>query len=150
MTITDIIEEIVSTMTVPGSSPAIAPNFEYGSKYWQNLNLDEVDNHVVWLWWPIASDDTFQGPTPFLNETFKISIAFLEKSELEDTPAQKRAALDRQRTQHKVFFGKLKERTDVFEVSNIRTEEVINMFNVNMDGCICGFACKIKNTVSVC
>lgn len=150
MTITDIIEDIVSQLVVPNTSPAIAPDFEYGSKYWENLVLDEVDNHVVWLWWPIASDDTFQGNTPFLNETFKISVAFLEKSELDETPQQKRDALDRQREQHKRFFAKLKERIEVLEVSNIRTEEVINMFNVNMDGCICGFSVKIQNKISVC
>lgn len=135
--IVDIVKGVVSNMTVPGSSPSVAPTFIHGEKSWQNLEADEVLNHIVFLDEPITSNDTMHQSGAF-DEAYPIVLFFAEKSEMEWTPEQHQVAIQRQRYQRKKFLNHLVSLIGdtIINFGSIRTMDAKNVFDVNLSGCI--------------
>jgi transcriptional/translational regulatory protein YebC/TACO1 len=155
------IHEIIAAVTAELLTQAsVAPKFERGSGYWINFNQDEVLNDIVWLHWPVKSNNSMGGggkfQSPHMEEVYKIAVSFLQKAyldenaELDWTPEQHQPLIDHQRDQCKKFFAKLSQRQDVVQTSNIVIEDVINIFDRNMTGVVCAFDVEIIDQLNVC
>lgn len=131
------------------------PNFIHGQKGWQNVESDESAFPAVYLDEPITSDDTFhQGG--LVEETYPLQMMFLDKTELRQTPEQLRPTVDAMRELRRQFVLRLKAKKNangehIFkEITNVRTIDVYNVFDVNISGVIITFNAKPLNSDSVC
>jgi len=149
--IVTIVEEIVSVLTVAGSSPAVAPSFEHGDRYFQNLVSDEIIGEVVFLDENLSSDDTLTKGG-YLEESYPVVLLFLQKSELDWTPDQHQVAIQRQREQRRKFLNRLQNRVnvDVRRIESIRTDNVTNLFDVNLTGVMLSLRIVPLNDYGAC
>jgi len=144
--IQQIISEIVSQLQVEGSTDS--PTFIHGWKGWQNLVADEIKNNIVFLDEPITSNDTISGA--YLQETYSLTLAFLEKNELDDTPDIILPVVDRQRIQRNKFVYLLRKNENIRGVEGIRTTDLFNVFDVNLSGVSLNITVTIINNTPIC
>jgi len=130
--IQQIIAGIVAGLTVEGSSPAVAPTFIHGWKGFNNLVLDEIQNTVVVLFEPVRSEDKLLGN--YVQESYPLLLAILEKAEFDNTPSQHLPVVDRcRRLKNKLLFA-IKESSVISDAYNINTEDWFNAYNSNLSG----------------
>lgn len=141
MGLINIIEGIVNTMTVPDTSPAQTPVFISGWKGWQNLAVDEVETDVIILDTPLVSDDIISKYGNNFDEAFSVSIAFFRKTQLDYTPASHQEVCEIMRNQREIFFNKLRSHEGIRSVESPRTQDIYNVFNVNLSGVLFTFKC---------
>lgn len=154
MLINDIIKDIVATISVPDSSPSVAPNFCEGWKGWQNLSLDEVQNDSVILDWPITSSSVYRK-SGLLENSYKLTIGFMGISGLDWSPDEHKVVIERCRLLMQDFINAL----STYEVDGDRPirefevtgdNEIINLFNVNLSGVALSISITPFNTRSRC
>lgn len=148
MSIYTIIQSVVASLSIENTSPPVAPTFREGWKQFQNLVDDEQLTDIVYLDWPIKSDDILVGAS--VHERFFVRMAFLEKSELEYTPEQHRPIIDRQRRQKNKFLFALSQADLVDEVTDASSSDIINVFNSNKSGVDLQFRIRIAPSEPVC
>lgn len=133
------------------------PNFIHGQKGWQNVESDESAFPAIYLEEPLTSDDTFhQGG--LVEESYPLQMMFLDKTELDQTPEQLRPIVDAMRALRRQFIIRLKTKKNTNGenivrpelVTNIRTIDVYNVFDVNISGVIVTFNVTPLNSDSVC
>lgn len=135
MIIQDFIADIVSQMTVEGSTPSVAPTFVHGDKGWQNLLVDEITNDVILLDEPVISNDSYKQ-SGLLEETYNTSMLFLTKGNLDNKPEDDKPLIARMRRLRKKYIDKLSASALLKDKNfNIRTIDVVNVFNVALTGC---------------
>lgn len=144
--IQQIISDVVSMLRVGESN--IAPTFIHGWKGWQNLVADEITNEVVFLDEPVQSNDSFSGN--YLEESYVISLVFLSKNELDDSPEQILPIVDSQRIQRNKFIYLLKKNEKVRNIASIRTTDLFNVFDVNLSGVKLDLTVTLFNDNSIC
>lgn len=135
--IQQIIRDIVAELQVEDSNPSIAPTFIFGTKGWNNLNGDEIENTIVVLIEPVTSQDRFVGA--LIQESYPLLLAFLEKSELENTPEQELVYTDRMRRLRAKFLYRLKQSSLIQDVTNITTSDEFKV----MDACLSGVGLQV-------
>lgn len=154
MSIVTVIESIVlNDLGVVGDNA-----FIHGLKGWQNIESDEADfpnKNVVYLDEPITSEDTFhQGG--MVESRYRLSMLFLEKSQLDYSPDQQQLIIDRMRALRREFILHLKAKKDssgthIFrEISDVVTTDVHNVFDVTATGVMVTFRALPLNGDSVC
>ncbi len=109
---------------------------------------DEQLTDIVYLDWPIRSDDTLTFVS--ISERYTVKLAFLEKSELEYTPEQHRPLIDRQRRQKNKFLFALSQADLVDEITDISSSDIINIFDSNKSGVDLQFRIRIAPSEPVC
>lgn len=152
MIIQDVIGEIVGTLVV--GNTATAPTYIHGNPGWQNLLVDEVVNDLVILDEPITSEDVYRQ-SGLLEENYKLIIYFFTKSELDFTPEQHKPLIAAMREQRRKFINKLPNYLidgikGIRGFSNIRTVDLINVFNVNVTGVMVSITITPMNPLSRC
>jgi hypothetical protein len=134
MSIVAIIEDIVNALPIEANGSTY-PTFIHGEKSWQNLAADEVENVIVFLDEPITSNDLLtQGG--YIEEEFPLSMLFVNKTEMEYTPAQHRVIIDSMRELSKRFLLRLQANSGVRFVKTSIRIDVVNIFDVNLSGVI--------------
>ena len=148
MSIVTIIESVVND--IPSK-----PTFIHGQKGFQNLTSDEKAFPAVYLDEPITSDDTsHQGG--LYEENYPLKMMFLDRTELRQSPEQLRPTIDAMRTLRRQFINRLKIKKNangehIFKnISNIKTIDAYNIFDVNLSGVIVTFNALPLNSQSVC
>lgn len=139
--IQELIGTVVAGLTVEGES--YAPTYIYGSKWWQNLVSDEVQNTIVYLFEPVQSNDTLVGN--LYTESYPLLMLFAERSALDGTPADNLVYTNRMRRLRAKFIKALVDYTNVSEVTNIKTDDVFNVKDVNLCGVGLQFTVKLIN-----
>jgi len=129
MTIKEIVEDIISNLTVPGS-------FRFGWKSFQNLKADEEGTFPLrYLDSPTTSNDSIKQ-SGLIEEDYPLTIAFLDKSELDFTPIQHEVIIAAQRVQRREFVTKCQNDQRIHFVKNMKTTDVVNIFDLNLSGIV--------------
>jgi hypothetical protein len=129
-TIQDIVEAL--PLVVGGS---IYPTFIHGEKSYQNLIADEIQNVMVFLDEPITSNDTLTKGG-YIEESYPLSMLFVNKTELDFTPDEHRVIIDAMRDLSKRFILRLQANSNIRTVNSSTRIDITNIFNVNLSGVI--------------
>lgn len=138
--IQQLIASIVSELAVEGITPVVAPTFVHGWAGWNNLAVDEIQNTVVILLEPVVSEDSLKGN--FIEEKYPLEIAFLEKSELEESPSDELVHTDRMRRLRAKFIYKAAQSPLFRYVDNIKSYDNFKVKDV----CLSGVGLQIRLT----
>jgi hypothetical protein len=134
MSIVTTIESIVGALPIEANGSTY-PTFVHGEKSWQNLVADEIQDVIVFLDEPITCNDQLkQGG--YIEEEYPLSMLFVNKTELDYTPAQHRVIIDAMMTLSKRFLLRLQANSNIRSVKNSVRIEVTNIFDVNLSGVI--------------
>jgi len=130
MTIKQIVEDIVSKL------PAPVGTFRFGWKSFLNLKADEEGAFPLrYLDAPIISDDSVKQ-SGLVESDYPLTIAFLDKSELDFTPEQHEKIVSVQRAQSRKFITRIQNDERIHFVKKVKTTEVINVFDINLTGVV--------------
>lgn len=140
MVIHQVIGEIVASLSTETT-------FIKGWKHLQNVLADEVLTDIVFLD-NLVSNDVIRFI--HLEETFRIEMAFVGKSESDWTYDQHLVICDAQRTKRKEFMALFTQHAAIQEVSNVRTTDIVNLYDVNLSGVIVQFEAKLVNGYVTC
>ena len=130
MSMKEILKDIVeNTLSVAGDSF----RFYHGDKGFQNLESDEKNYPAVYLDEPIQNEDIIvMGGAIYEKYMLVLVIPYL--SDLEWTPEQHDVVIQKARLAKNQLLSKLNSDPRIKEISNIKTLEFINMFDVNCSG----------------
>jgi hypothetical protein len=147
--IVELVQDVVEKLEVT-DSPVTHPKFIHGEKGYQNLLADEVEEDVwVFLDEPITSNDRLTKGG-YLEETYPLTMLFAKKSELDFTPEQHRVLINEMRSLANIFINKIQQREDVREVKDISKVDIINIFDVNLTGCVLRISVIPLNEYTAC
>ena len=130
MSIKEILKDIVeNTLNIGGDSF----RFYHGDKGFQNLESDEKNYPAVYLDEPITNEDLIVS-SGAIYEKYALVLVILYLSDLEWTPEQHDVEIQKARLVKNQLLSKLYHDPRIKEISNYKTLEFINMFDVNCSG----------------
>jgi hypothetical protein len=134
VSIVTTIESIVGALPIEAEGSTY-PTFLHGQKSYQNLISDEIQNVMVFLDEPITANYDLKQ-SGYIEEGYSLSMLFVNKTELDFTPAQHRVIIDAMRVLVKRFLLRLQANSNIRFVRNAEGIDITNIFDVNLSGVI--------------
>ena len=97
MSLITAVSSLVSALTTDTFS------FIHGDKYWNNLKASDITLPIVWLDYPIVSNDEIQVSGALLPK-YPVRIFFCDIAELDYTPTQHQVIIDKMRLAAREFI----------------------------------------------
>lgn len=144
--IVTIIQEVVGELST-------MPLFVHGTKSYQNHITDQTDltNGIAYLDEPITSDDRAELGGAY-TEKYPLKIFFgsrVPPTQLFDFEQHHAAAIEQRQVRFE-FINRLKLRTEIDTISDLKTVELINEFDSNISGVLLYFTCSCTSGDSTC
>lgn len=136
--IQQLISNIVLQLTTEDSE--VTPSFIHGWKGWNNLKADKITDTVIILLEPVTSNDKLLGN--YIEETYPIMLAFLQKSQLDYNPDQELIITDRMRRLRARFIYLASQSIQFKYVTDIITSDEFKV----KDAALSGVGLQIKLT----
>lgn len=141
--IVSVIQTVVEALTSP------APTFVHGEKSFANLTIDDISGEIVVLYEPIKSSDTIQS-SGILQEVYQITMAFLDKSEIDYTPTQRSTIIEAERETRRYFLNDIIAVDNFVSIGTVTTTNIpFEMDNV-LTGVLIEFSITFNNLDSIC
>lgn len=145
MTIKELIEGIVSSITVNGDSFT----FLHADKGWQNLISDESIFPVVYLDDPIAWKYSFTMGS-VLEREYDLKILIGYKTELDFNPEEHQTEVEKAVNCCQQLINSLRQNKDIKIIKDVAGIEFTNAFDVNLSGVILYIKLHHRNSNPIC
>lgn len=103
----------------------------HGDEGWNNLLADRLTTRGVYLIDPISF--SISNLTQ-MQERYPVKILFLQKTQLDYSPAQQAAATDLARIDCRAFIAYVRDAEEFQNITNINSVETWNLFDANVSG----------------
>lgn len=149
MSIVTTIEDIVGALPIVAGGSTF-PNFRHGDKFYQNLEVDEIQGVTIFLDEPILSEDVLtQGG--YIEEEYPLFMFFGRPiDKLDPSPLEWRAVIDEMRTLSKRFILRAQANPDIRFVKKSKRIDTFRLFNANLTGVILQITIVPKNSEGAC
>jgi hypothetical protein len=138
-----ILTDIIAAMT--GS-----PTFIYGTEGWNNFKADSAAVFpVIFLNEPLMSNDKL-AKSGYMEEVYPLKMMFLDKAQIDWTPAQHHTIIDAMRLLRREFINRLQDDDNIREIDNIQTTDVFNVLDMNLSGVLLEIEISLYNSLSNC
>ena len=145
MRIKDKIEEKVNSLNANGDSFS----FLFSGKDWQNLESDDITLPVVYMDMPLRSQP-FIAPSGAFSRRWNIVLMFLYRSELDDSPEELEAILEKAYAAQRQMHIRLNEDYLITDLVVQENFEVRNLFDTPLSGVVMPCNFTLKNYDSSC
>lgn len=124
-------------------------SFFHGEKWEQNLQDEQAVFPLVMLEHPVTSTDEIVGQGNYPT-TYDLTIFFSNKSKLSDFQTDRQPNIDAMLALKREFLLRLNQDPAVDKIISSKTTELINVFNLNLDGILLKLSVKLRDIAPVC